>query len=86
MMKSTKWLKKTWWDSFHIILIYPSVGFIDDIHMILKFGDSHALLEESFSFIPNRLQYSINLYSKYSEISFSVNSLGRLLISSWLNL
>ena len=53
--------------------------------MILKFGDSHAVLEESFSFIPNRLQYSINLYSKYSEISFSVNSLGRLLISNWLN-
>ena len=86
MMEGTKWLKKTCWDSFHIILIYPSVGFIDDIHMILKFGDSHALLGESFSFIPNRLQYSINLYSKYSEISFSVNSLGRLLISNWLNL
>ena len=85
MMKSTKWLKKNMLRQFSYYFDLSFSWIIDNIHIILKFGDSHALLEESFSFIPNRLQYSINLYSKYSEISFSVNSLGRLLISNWLN-
>lgn len=84
-MKSTKWLKKNMLRQFSYYFDLSFSWIIDNIHIILKFGDSHALLEESFSFIPNRLQYSINLYSKYSEISFSVNSLGRLLISNWLN-
>lgn len=54
-MKSIKWLKKIWWDSFYIILIYFLVGFIDDIYMILKFGDLYVFLEEFFSFILNWL-------------------------------